>query len=167
MAAGRIVDGSGTGWNTFAAKGVWRPLGRAAHVVEFGYQREAYKLRQHRERDRRLDQRRARRAQRRPSAAAPIDPGLYAQDTWRFAPRWKAVLGLRATSAGRRERRPHLERRTTVAHPAAHGTYASPKAALAYQATPDWVLKASLGRAVRMPTVSELYQGGVNAASAC
>jgi iron complex outermembrane receptor protein len=26
------------------------------------------------------------------------------------------------------------------------------------------VLKASLGRAVRMPTVSELYQGGVNAA---
>jgi iron complex outermembrane receptor protein len=25
--AGRIVDGSGTGWNTFAAKGVWRPGG--------------------------------------------------------------------------------------------------------------------------------------------
>jgi len=40
--AGRIVDGSGTGWNTFAAKGVWRPGG--AHAVEFGYQREAYKL---------------------------------------------------------------------------------------------------------------------------
>jgi iron complex outermembrane receptor protein len=34
----------------------------------------------------------------------------------------------------------------------------------AWQATPDWVLKASLGRAVRMPTVSELYQGGVNGA---
>jgi iron complex outermembrane receptor protein len=42
--------------------------------------------------------------------------------------------------------------------------YISPKAALAYQASEDWVLKASLGRAVRMPTVSELYQGGVNAA---
>jgi iron complex outermembrane receptor protein len=26
--AGRIVDGSGTGWNTFSAKGVWRPPGR-------------------------------------------------------------------------------------------------------------------------------------------
>ena len=27
--------------------------------------------------------------------------------------------------------------------------------------TPDWVLKASVGRAVRMPTVSELYQGSI------
>ena len=37
----------------------------------------------------------------------------------------------------------------------------SPKAALAWQLTPDWVLKASVGRAVRMPTVSELYQGSI------
>jgi iron complex outermembrane receptor protein len=27
--------------------------------------------------------------------------------------------------------------------------------------TPDWVLKASVGRAVRLPTVSELYQGSI------
>ena len=37
----------------------------------------------------------------------------------------------------------------------------SPKAALAYQLSADWVLKASVGRAVRMPTVSELYQGSI------
>ena len=40
-------------------------------------------------------------------------------------------------------------------------SYASPKAALAWQVTPDWVLKASVGRAVRLPTVSELYQGSI------
>ncbi|MES4787393.1 MAG: TonB-dependent receptor, partial [Nitrospiraceae bacterium] len=38
----------------------------------------------------------------------------------------------------------------------------SPKAALAYQVDPDWVVKASTGRAVRMPTVGELYQGSIN-----
>ena len=41
--AGRITNGSGTGWNTLALKGTWRP--NTEHTVEFGYQREAYKLR--------------------------------------------------------------------------------------------------------------------------
>jgi iron complex outermembrane receptor protein len=36
-------------------------------------------------------------------------------------------------------------------------SYLSPKAALSYQWLDDTVLKASTGRAVRMPTVSELY----------
>jgi iron complex outermembrane receptor protein len=158
---GRLVNQGGTGWNTFAAKGVWRP--DAAQVVEFGYQREAYKLS----------------TKETPTndwiGGAPVgDPtsrfagktesnSLYAQDTWKFAPQWKTVLGARfehwhahdgvtATAAG------------APPHPERTENYVSPKAALAYQATEDWVLKASLGRAVRMPTVSELYQGGVNAA---
>jgi iron complex outermembrane receptor protein len=158
---GRLVNQGGTGWNTFAAKGVWRP--DEAQVVEFGYQREAYKLS----------------TKETPTndwiSGDPVgDPSsrfagktetnsLYAQDTWKFAPQWKMVLGARfehwhahdgvtATAAGAPQ------------HPERTENYVSPKAALAYQATEDWVLKASLGRAVRMPTVSELYQGGVNAA---
>src|SRR5439155_15958444 len=35
--------------------------------------------------------------------------------------------------------------------------YVSPKAALSFQAAEDLVLKASVGKAVRMPTVNELY----------
>lgn len=161
--AGRIVDGSGTGWNTFAAKGIWRPQGMGgAHIVEFGYQREAYKL-----------------ASIEHATANWIDgaagarnsafggrtrtQALYAQDTWRFAAAWKAVLGLRLerweADSGRTS-----NATATVAHAERREHYASPKAALAYQATPDWTLKASLGRAVRMPTVSELYQGGINGA---
>jgi iron complex outermembrane receptor protein len=157
--SGRIVNQGGTGWNTFAAKAVWRP--HPEHVAEFGYQREAYKL-----------------ASIENAASNWIDgePGtrnaaftgrtetnsLYAQDTWKFAPGWKTVLGARyeqwkaydgATS----------NTSMTALHPERSESHVSPKAALAYQASDDWVLKASLGRAVRMPTVSELYQGGVNA----
>jgi iron complex outermembrane receptor protein len=41
-------------------------------------------------------------------------------------------------------------------------TFVSPKAAMAWQLTPDWELKTSLGRAVRFPTVAELYQGSIS-----
>jgi iron complex outermembrane receptor protein len=44
--AGRIVNMKGTGWNTLAFKGTWRPQGvQGAHVVDFGLQRDSYQLR--------------------------------------------------------------------------------------------------------------------------
>ena len=158
--AGRIVNQGGTGWNTFAAKGVWRP--DAAHVAEFGYQREAYKLAS-------IENAASNWIDGAPGARNAAFAGktdinsLYAQDSWKFASSWKTVLGARfehwtahdgATSNAS----------STAMHVERSENYLSPKAALAYQASEDWVLKASLGRAVRMPTVSELYQGGVNAA---
>ena len=80
----------------------------------------------------------------------------WAQDAWSFAPKWKAVLGLRYE---------HWEAKDGFTAAAATAqSYASrsesdvsPKAALAYQLTKDTVLKASVGRAVRYPTVGELY----------
>jgi iron complex outermembrane receptor protein len=159
--AGRIVDGSGTGWHTFAAKGVWRPQGQGgAHIVEFGYQREAYKLAS-------IENATSNWIDGTPGARNAAFGGrtrtqaLYAQDTWRFAASWKAVLGLRMERWEAQDGRT-ANATTTVVHAGRRENHASPKAALAWQATPDWVLKASLGRAVRMPTVSELYQGGVN-----
>ncbi|MRW91991.1 TonB-dependent receptor [Duganella sp. FT80W] len=158
--AGRLVDQHGTGWNTLAARGVWRP--DADHIAEFGYQREAYKLST-------VEYPTINWIDGAPGATANSrfagkteTNSLYAQDTWKFAPLWKTVLGARfehwhahdgltANSYG------------TYHHPERSENYVSPKAALAYQASEDWVLKASLGRAVRMPTVSELYQGSVNA----
>jgi iron complex outermembrane receptor protein len=159
--AGRIVDGSGTGWNTFAAKGIWRPQGmNGAHIVEFGYQREAYKLASiERATTNWIDG--AAGARNAAFGGRTHTQALYAQDTWRLAPQWKAVLGARLerweASDGRT-----ANAATTVAHGGRSEHDVSPKAALAWQATPDWTMKASFGRAVRMPTVSELYQGGVN-----
>jgi iron complex outermembrane receptor protein len=163
--AGRIVDGGGTGWHTLAAKGVWRPAGvQGGHVAEFGWQREAYELRS-------IENATTDWLTGAPGARNQAFSGrtaidaLYAQDTWKFAPRWKTVLGLRAERWEARDGRT-ANATATVGHGSRTETHLSPKAALAFQADDDWLLKASLGRAVRMPTVSELYQGGINAAGA-
>ncbi len=156
--AGRVVNMAGTGWNTVAAKGIWRP--EAAHVAEFGYQREAYKLAS-------IENATADWLAGAPAGRNQAFSGrtetqaLWAQDTWRFAPGWKTVLGLRLEHWRAHEGRTS-NAATTVVHGERSGTWVSPKAALAWQVAPSWVLKASAGRAVRMPTVSELYQGGIS-----
>ena len=157
--AGRVTDGKGTGWHTLAFKAVLRPA--PGHVVDAGIQQDTYKLRT--------------------AVYASADwfdgsPGaqtsrfdgntrlrsLYAQDSWHLAERWQAVLGGRAEQwsawggVTRGTGAPYN-------HPERDKTFFSPKAALSFQAQDDWVIKASAGRAYRTPTVSELYQGSVNA----
>jgi iron complex outermembrane receptor protein len=157
--AGTLQDQDGTGWNTLAAKGTWRPQGvGGAHIVDFGIGRDAYKLAiaKNNVLGSWLD--------------GPAVPGsvvsnvggrtqtqsAWVQDSWGFAPQWKAVLGLRYehwqardgfTAAGA----------SWQAYAARNESDLSPKAALAWQLAKDTVLKASVGRAVRYPTVGELY----------
>jgi len=158
--AGRIADQGGTGWNTLALKGIWRPEGPGgAHIAEFGAQRDAFKLRTL--------------VSDTPDwyggdAAAPFSgfngdtslASLWAQDAWRFAPAWKTVLGLRVEH-WRAFNGSISNASTTQPFSDRAESYASPKAALSWQASDDWTLRASLGRAVRMPTVSELFQGSL------
>lgn len=157
--AGTLQDQDGTGWNTLAAKGTWRPRGvGGAHTVDFGFGRDAYKLAiaKNNVLGNWLDG---------PALhGSPVShvggrtqtQSAWVQDSWGFAPRWKAVLGLRyehwqakngftATGTG------------LQAYAARSESDLSPKAALAWQLAKDTVLKASLGRAVRYPTVGELY----------
>ena len=158
--AGTLADGSGSGWTTLALKGIWRPQGvRGAHIVDFGLQQDSHVLNY------------------RTSSLAgnwlsddagtlanevggkTVLQSLYAQDAWTFDPKWKAVLGARVenwrassglTTFG-------VGNAANKQYDARSENYLSPKAALAYQWATDTVLKASAGRAVRMPTVSELY----------
>ncbi len=158
--AGRLTDLNGTGWSTLALKGIWRPQGTglaAGHTVEGGLQRDAFALR-----SRVLNT--ADWIAGAPTTEASSFTGntrlssAWLQDTWRFAPQWRSVLGARlerweaynGSLSGAR-----LGERSE--------SHLSPKAALAFQANADWTFKASLGRAVRFPTVSELYQGSVSA----
>ena len=158
--AGTMADGSGTGWNNLALKGTWRPDGmQGEHIVDFGIQQDSYKL-QYLTADvpgNWLE-----------DGAGSLISGVvgktrlrsaYAQDAWAFAPLWKTVLGLRAEQwraydgqtvfpPGVAPQPPYGSRRER---------FLSPKAALSFQAASDLVLKASAGRAVRVPTVSELY----------
>jgi iron complex outermembrane receptor protein len=158
--AGTIADQEGTGWNTVSLRATWRPEGlHGAHLVETGYQRLASRLR-------------TRVLATSDWIDGPADSrvsafegetelhGLYVQDTWRIAERWRTTLGLRAERwrahdgliANSESVQRFVER---------DETYYSPKAALAYQLSEDWTLQASLGKAVRTPTVSELYQGSL------
>ena len=158
--AGTLQDQNGTGWNTLALKGIWRPDGtRGAHLLDFGYQQDSYRLRILKSGiagNYLVDG---------PGTVASDVGGrtqlrsVYAQDAWAFAPRWKSVLGARLESwtassgfttfgAGNSNNAGYASR---------SAQFISPKAALSYQWTSDTVLKASMGRAVRFPTVGELY----------
>ena len=86
---------------------------------------------------------------------------VYAQDTWAFAPQWRATLGARVERWQRHERRRQRcddDARLRRAHRDAMCRRSSRSRASSRR---DWSLKASLGRAVRMPTVAELYQGSI------
>jgi iron complex outermembrane receptor protein len=82
---------------------------------------------------------------------------LYLQDAWSPAARWKAVLGGRAERWSASQGRTAFSAGSALDHPSRTETHVSPKAALSWQWRSDVVLKASFGRAVRMPTVGELY----------
>ena len=160
---GRITDLQGTGWSTLALKGIWRPQGpRGEHIVEAGLQRDAFKLRTLVSNT--SDWLRGDAGAR--FSAFDGDTTLtsaWAQDAWRITPQWKAVLGARIerwrafngsiADASASPPRPFAERSET---------HVSPKAALSFSPTDLWTFKGSVGRAVRMPTVAELYQGSIS-----
>ncbi len=156
--AGTLVDGKGTGWNTFALRGTWRPQGiKGEHIVDFGVQRDAYRLR-----FLTLNVPGNWITDAGSSVASNVRgdtalTSLWAQDVWSFAPRWKAVLGLRAESWRASNGLTAFSAASSTTHPERTEHALSPKGALSYQWAPDLVLKASVGRAVRFPTVMELY----------
>ena len=160
--AGTLADGRSSGWTQLAAKAVWRPDGpQGAHIVEVGVQQDRYALRYattalpH---DWTAEDANATGATRASSVRGHTAlHSAHAQHAWGFAPRWKAVLGLRAEDWTTSDGVTEFSAASAWRHPTRRARFASPEAALAYQLADDLVLKASLGRGVRMPTVSELY----------
>ena len=156
--AGTLADGSGTGWHNLALKGTWRPdRARSAHVVDFGYQLDAYQLRY-------LTTKLSSDYLHDSAGTLSSKVGgrtqmqsLYAQDTWKIASRWKTVLGLRAEQWEATDGKTNFSASSQRNHPERRETWYSPKGAISWQWLDDTVLKASVGRAVRMPTVNELY----------
>ena len=154
--AGTLAQGAGTGWHTLAVKGIWRPEG-SSHVVDLGLQQDSYKLRYQTTTlsgNYLVDG---------PGTLASNVAGdtrlqaAYVQDAWLISPDWKAVVGLRAEGWRASNGRTDFSATSSLAYPTRSEHYLSPKAALSWQASDNAVLKASVGRAVRMPTVAELY----------
>lgn len=160
--AGRIADAGGTGWSTLDLNGKWRGEGVAAmHNLSFGAHYDQYKL---------------------------VNPtyntlnwvsggngslysdsrgktgtqALWAQDAWRLSPSvvatvggrfewWRAYDGYNFSTA---------TNGTTFAvnQPEVKQSGLSPKLSVAWQANDLWTVTGSFGKALRFPTVGELYQ---------
>ena len=160
--AGRITDLQGSGWNTLAIRGTLRPSGSASspHVIDFGVQRDAFKLRS-------LVSDTSDWINGAPAARFSAFTGntlltsAYVQDTWRIQPGLRASLGLRYET-WQASNGSVASAATSLALSPRQESHLSPKAAIAYELSNEITLKASAGRAVRFPTVSELYQGSVS-----
>jgi iron complex outermembrane receptor protein len=164
---GVVSFGDGTGWKTLDLKATWTPhssqAGLANHALTFGYHYDNYFV------DNETF-----------NTTAWIDgtagsfanafrgrtqtQAAYTQDAWRFLPRWKLVYGVRYED-WRAYDGMQAVGAAALPYPDAAQRHFSPKASLSFDATDALTLRASVGRAYRFPTVSELFQGQINGSS--
>jgi len=164
---GIVTFGDGTGWKTLDLKATWTPESRRAgwggHWLTFGYHYDDYRIGSQ-------TYNTVNWQGGAPGTFANAFGGktqtqaLYVQDAWRFLPRWKFVYGARYEDWNADEGHQSVGAATLpYAQSNRHGM--SPKASLSFDVTDDLTLRASIGRAYRFPTVSELFQGQINGSS--
>ncbi|RDI99283.1 TonB-dependent receptor [Dyella solisilvae] len=151
----------GTGWQTGDLRGTWRPapLFGQTHELTFGYHIDDFLLKQNTYALANWSSG--------PNGALTAASGgetrtqaLYLQDVWTLAPRWTLTLG------GRQEywrafdgfNRNVATTPNLATYPNQQRSDFSPKAALDFQITQALATRLSFGRAIRYPTVTELYQ---------
>ncbi|WP_433696058.1 TonB-dependent receptor [Paraburkholderia phenoliruptrix] len=165
--AGTVTFGDGTGWKTLDLRSTYTPASTQAglfnHTLAFGYHydnyfldNESYSTNNWRDG--------AARSFANAFAGKTQTQALYAQDAWRFLPRWKLVYGVRYEDWRAYDGSQALPG-TTAALADASQQHFSPKASLSFDVSDDLTLRASVGRAYRFPTVSELFQGQINGSS--
>lgn len=165
--AGTVTFGNGTGWKTLDLRSTYTPAstqaGLANHALAFGYHYDNYFL--DNESYSTLNWRDGSATSFANAFAGKTQTqALYAQDAWRFLPRWKFVYGVRYEDWRAYDGSQALPG-TRVALANASEQHFSPKASLSFDVSDDLTLRASVGRAYRFPTVSELFQGQINGSS--
>lgn len=88
----------------------------------------------------------------------------FAEDRWNFSPDWTLIPGLRAEHWSARDGL-RAQGDVEVRYPSRSETYLSPKLALEKTLGDSWTARLALARAVRFPTVSELFQGRISGTS--
>ncbi|SDR61171.1 iron complex outermembrane recepter protein [Paraburkholderia tuberum] len=164
---GVVTFGDGTGWKTLDLKTTYTPAAPQAgfwnHALTFGYHYDNYFL----------DNETFNTAAWRDGSASSFanafkgrtqTQAAYAQDAWRFLPRWKFVYGVRYEDWRAYDGSQSLSA-TTLPIAGADQHHFSPKASLSFDVTDDLTLRASIARAYRFPTVGELFQGQINGSS--
>ncbi|WP_338030333.1 TonB-dependent receptor [Frateuria soli] len=156
---GTAADNAGSGWDTLDLRSSG-PLGDT-HMLYAGLHGDRYVL----------DSRVHAATDWRGPADGPLTSAFagrtqtraaYLQDVWSFADAWALTLGARREQwrayGGRR-----ADSTTTVRYADRQRSDLSPKAALEWDFAPDWQLRLAWGKAVRYPTVAELFQGSISA----
>lgn len=161
--AGTIGDADGSGWTSLDAEAGYAARADAAHRLRVGLHADRYRL------DStlwRTDDWRHGAPQALQSAFAgnTRTGALYAQDEWRFGQGWMLVSGLR-WEQWRADGGLRRDANGTAYYPARRDDGFSPKLALSRQLDAGWTARLSLARALRWPTVSELFQGSLSGTS--
>ena len=160
--AGRIGDAGGTGWTTADAKATYRPTSsQGSHIVSFGVHADEFKLVSptFNSNDWKSGNEGSLYTN---SLGKTQTQALWLQDEWRINStliatlggryeKWKALDGYNYAISSNGTGYPVNQ--PTVTHDGF-----SPKATLAWKASDLWQVSESIGRALRFPTVGELYQ---------
>ncbi|MFP3249079.1 MAG: TonB-dependent receptor, partial [Paraburkholderia sp.] len=158
---GTVTFGDGTGWKTLDLKTTYTPpvpeAGLANHALTFGYHYDNYFLDNTTYNTLNWQDGAGTRFAN-AFAGKTQTQALYAQDAWRFLPRWKLVYGVRYEDWQAYDGSQALGA-TRLPYSDVSDQHFSPKASLSFDVSNDLTLRASIGRAYRFPTVSELFQG--------
>ncbi|MBS0633609.1 MAG: TonB-dependent receptor [Verrucomicrobia bacterium] len=156
--AGRVAVLDGTGWLTLDLKGTWRPAGKTGdHTVSFGAHDDQYRLFNptYNTADWRAGG---------PYTGVATEgdgktrtQALWLQDLWQVAPAVKVTLGLRYEDWLAYDGY-NQNGVTVINQPRVSASNWSPKGSVAWTLAPKWIATASVGRAYRYATASELYQ---------
>lgn len=163
----------GDGWETLDLKGYWRPggaPGKSAHEVTMGYHFDRYQLdtksyytttvndTSWQSSTNQLQLASA-------STGRTQTQALFVQDAWKFEPSWRLIAGGRYEQ-WQAENGSNTKLTTSGTTTALASTvyadrrenYFSPKLALEHDFGSAWLLRGAIGKAYRMPTVTELFQ---------
>ena len=158
---GTDTVGDGTGWRTFEWQSTYTPAAGEAYALTFGYHQNNYTLKN---RVFNLDNWNDAATRTRESSnyfGKTEVKTLYAQDAWRFKPDWTATAGLRLERFraydGSQFDAAATPKQVNYSDRSESGV--SPKLSLAHMLNNEWLVRGSLARGVRFPTVSELFQG--------
>jgi iron complex outermembrane recepter protein len=91
-----------------------------------------------------------------------VTKAIYFQDNWKFADRWNMGFGARYEQWSAFDGLRTTSQNVTLRYPESSKNAFSPKLSLSRDIGQNWTLRFSAGKAVRFPTVSELFQGSIS-----